>query len=295
MGAAPRGGEHRRMLKKTLLPTAALLLAMPGLAAAAGAPAGTYFIGATSGNTEPPPVHACPAGDVTVVGGPRDETELSGFGVVTSFRGTNIGAPGAKLTLRMAKYDMGGSGRTFTVVGSVPATLDATGSFDVPARIPVENGDRIALSKAAGQQVACAFPYSPHEWSEMVSIADGIAASGASTPFRMLDDHKLMVAAAVEPDADGDGYGDNSQDRCKGQFGRFDGCVKRRPTCRVPNVGGMTLFAAREKLGLAGCRVGTVKRPAASGDTPIVIGQSKAAGRKVPSGTKVALTLGTRS
>ena len=284
------------MFKRTLLATLTAAACLPAVASAAQELPPSYQFGMHNGNTAAPPVAACPAGDVMVVGGGRyHEAELNGFGVVTGFSAKNIGAPGAKLSMHMLRSDRTNPTAVgFKVLATVPVTLDGTGSFDVPARIPVENGDRIALSKAAGAQVACAFPQSMGEFPVGVGIAEGKFANGASVPWKNLNDHELLAGASLEIDADGDGWGDVSQDRCDDESGKHQGCTVIKPKCKVPGVVGLTGFVAKQKITKAGCKVGTVKTKTGLVGTPVVQSQSKKARTKVKSGTKIDLVLGDR-
>ena len=288
------------MFKRTLIATLTAATAAACLPVAAPAAERelpkSYYFGMGNGNTEAPPISACPAGDVMVVGGGRyHEAELSGFGVVTSFSGKNIGAPGAKLSMHMLRSDRGAATVGWKVIASVPVTLDKTGSFDVPARIPVENTDRIALSKPAGSQVACAFPTGDYtEFPTAVGLAQGKFGVGSSVPWNMLDKHELLVSAFLEVDEDGDGWGDVSQDRCDGEAGKHQGCVTVKPKCKVPNLGGLTAFVAKQKITKAGCTVGKVTSKGTGLGTPVVQSQSKKAKTKVKSGTKIDFVIGDR-
>jgi hypothetical protein len=47
---------------------------------------------------------------------------------------------------------------------------------------------------------------------------------GPAVPFTPMNDQQLDVSAALEPDSDLDGFGDETQDNCVGTAGPFDGC-----------------------------------------------------------------------
>lgn len=98
----------------------------------------------------------------------------------------------------------------------------ASGTYSFPARLPVEAGDRIGydLRFMPGDLVLYA--------GSRGSPGDAIGGSYSSiwpdggTPTSYLDsnappfydDVYLLMTATVEPDADGDGYGDETQDGC---------------------------------------------------------------------------------
>jgi PASTA domain len=64
--------------------------------------------------------------------------------------------------------------------------------------------------------------------------------------------------------------------------------------CTVPKLKGRTLAAAKRALRRAGCRVGTVSKRRSSRRRGTVLAQSKAAGRRLPAGARVALTIARR-
>jgi hypothetical protein len=100
---------------------------------------------------------------------------------------------------------------------SEEATLGGAGTFSFATRLPVVTGDRIGVDlrdAPPGDGVLIAHSTGSGadlltEW--MPAIADGSSASPyvESEPGRT-----LLVNADVEPDADGDGYGDETQDAC---------------------------------------------------------------------------------
>jgi hypothetical protein len=99
---------------------------------------------------------------------------------------------------------------SFKVVGEAAGgPLNLKGSNTYTARIPVQAGDFLGL---AGN------PFTA--WCDTKDPADTYAAATGGTPpgsvFRVerATGHQIPVAARVEPDVDGDGYGDETQDQC---------------------------------------------------------------------------------
>ena len=70
------------------------------------------------------------------------------------------------------------------------------------------------------------------------------------------------------------------------------GTATRR--CVVPRLVGRTVTSARTRLTRAGCRVGTVRRRGRRSGRPVVVAHSRRAGRVLPAGTKVSLTVRRR-
>ncbi len=103
------------------------------------------------------------------------------------------------------------------VAGSSATALAATervsltgGVQEVPASLPVHAGDAIGLQLDAGAQVDSVdlgFGESLLAWSP--ALADGATGAGSATTGTA-----IAFAAVIEPDADGDGLGDESQDAC---------------------------------------------------------------------------------
>jgi hypothetical protein len=112
-------------------------------------------------------------------------------------------------------------GTTYQVVGTSPAggqTPNAVGTY--PARIPVHAGDVIGFYEAGGNCVSNTGNSADH-YAGLMGID---AALYSSATYTNASSYLLPVTAAVEPDADGDGYGDETQDHCVGVSGGNNGC-----------------------------------------------------------------------
>lgn len=101
-------------------------------------------------------------------------------------------------------------GELFKVVGEAAGgPLNLKGSNTYNARLPVQTGDYLGI---AGN------PFTA--WCETKEPGDTYAAATGGTPvgsvFRVERSSGLQVpiTARIEPDADGDGYGDETQDQC---------------------------------------------------------------------------------
>lgn len=64
--------------------------------------------------------------------------------------------------------------------------------------------------------------------------------------------------------------------------------------CTVPKLRGKTLSAAKTRLKSHDCRLGRVKTRKSSGRAGRVLSQSPAAGKTLPDGSKVSVTVGRR-
>jgi hypothetical protein len=167
--------------------------------------------------------------------------DVPSAGVITSWStkpgsGTGTGA-------RLKVYRPTADPNTWTVVGEsaakVPLTPDAVNTANT--RIPVQAGDRIAIRTASGNGGPCDFPY-PAGLGPGYAIFffQGMPSStdpSAGTNVTFSDDgleELVNIAAVVEPDADGDGFGDETQDQCPGVAGSNNGCPPPRPPVVVP-------------------------------------------------------------
>lgn len=166
---------------------------------------------------------SAPNGDPYAGGAPSD-------GVITRFRiraygPGGIGTPAA-VTFRVAEISLTNpDSAQATAVGTGP-TVTVAGSGEVeefPGRLPVARGNHLAIDTTDAHAVyetggnKFSYGYGP-------VLVDGAAARTSTTPVG-----ELLVAAVVEPDADGDGFGDETQDRCEDETGADDGCDNATP------------------------------------------------------------------
>jgi hypothetical protein len=98
----------------------------------------------------------------------------------------------------------------FQAVGeSAPATVGG-GTQTFPTRIPVQAGDHISALAAAGGATGSVF-------CETGAAGDRVGIAKTSSPGVVEKEEEGLqnpVVVFVEPDADGDGYGDETQDQC---------------------------------------------------------------------------------
>jgi Ca2+-binding RTX toxin-like protein len=143
-------------------------------------------------------------------GSPGGQYSAPFAGVITawSFQSSSAGG-GSPLTLKVGRH---ASGDQFTIVGesefqNIP-DLDVLRTF--PTRISVLAGDLIGLYSAPASVFLCSRPatgYIVHQGAFGEDVALGTPAM-----FSPVNDLQLGVSAALEPDCDRDGFGDESQD-----------------------------------------------------------------------------------
>lgn len=137
-------------------------------------------------------------------------------GVITSWSSHGFGAP-APMILKIVRKS---SADNYLIrASSEVQTIAPSGTSTFPARIPVAAGDEIAL------WVPAEFPNKAPCNYVTQNAGDVQAYRGGSHPepavgevFGPTSDHgskfALNVSAQLEPDADDDGYGDETQDGC---------------------------------------------------------------------------------
>jgi hypothetical protein len=101
---------------------------------------------------------------------------------------------------------------TALVVGETPATI-SSGQTTIDARIPIQAGDRLSILGANFiETLICETPGQETLIGGFEGNGGGV---GSSNPYIELpEEFRVPVAAVIEPDVDGDGYGDETQDKC---------------------------------------------------------------------------------
>ena len=152
-------------------------------------------------------------------------------GVITSWQFYTGSSAASDLKLKVGRPSGGGA----TIVGDGAAgsqTLNSPGTF--PARIPVQAGDLIGIY-SSGSGSPCTI-YTADS-SDTVITASGDAPPNTFAPFNSTNQVKFPVQAKLEPDADHDGYGDETQDKCVGTVGTTNGCPNTLTAASAAQVG----------------------------------------------------------
>jgi hypothetical protein len=134
-------------------------------------------------------------------------------GVVTSWTVLVPSTTGATVKLKTVHE---GPSNTYTIQrSSDAAVLASTGANTFPSRIPVVAGDSVALWAATTGNTPCGFITNLPGDQFGVLILGSEPQPGNSFAFPSFNTgFRLNLSATVEPDADGDGYGDLTQDTC---------------------------------------------------------------------------------
>ena len=159
-----------------------------------------------------------------------------GPGVITAWQ-HSTGSAAGRLTFKV--YRPLGAGRFFTV-GSDPRSVTAEAVNTFAARIPVQSGDRLGLSSPIDTvHLAYQTFVAADQFAFFAPDSDPAPGTTATQDGPPAVSYRLDVAARVETDADRDGFGDDSQDRCPtnrstqapcpggSALPRFPGCSSR--------------------------------------------------------------------
>jgi hypothetical protein len=150
-------------------------------------------------------------------------TVPAGGGVITSWTYTAPGPVGWPETAALRVFRPAG-GTQFQVIGqSAEETIVGDGVGAVPnsfsTRIPVQAGDVLGISLAhLGNVAYCQEPATPFTTGDRTREINGTGDPGAAVTGTTLNFSgneqmaRLDLAAIVEPDVDGDGLGDVTQD-----------------------------------------------------------------------------------
>jgi len=178
-------------------------------------------------------VHACDTGTTffqdKVAAAPGFTATSSG--VLTSF---SVMAPvfnPGSVALRTARE---GPADTYTITGASETHALAPGRLNsFLIRVPITTGDVIAIHvpKQSVDQVGCDFPTGDTgdevRWRSGNAFDDPVGTTIATDKGGPDggQSFRLNLSARIEPDADGDGYGDLTQDACPALKNSHDECI----------------------------------------------------------------------
>jgi hypothetical protein len=166
---------------------------------------------------------------------------------------------------------------TYTIQGRSDVQTLTGGALNTFAtRLPIRAGQRIGYFIPSGNTQGCTYDgvQNPNE------VAAGPTTGAPGGTFNDLDGSSqkfLNLSASLEGDADGDGFGDETQDKCPGQAGPNGGCVSTTgggSDTQKPNFGNLAFSASTFK---------------AAGSGPAFTSRKKK--KHYPTGTKVSYSL----
>jgi hypothetical protein len=156
-------------------------------------------------------------------------------GVITKFRyiAYAVEEPG-QVTFRVADINLPdpnnddsalakatGTGPTVTIQ---PTESPETPISEVNGRVPVKKGQHLAVDMTKSIGIIYNSDGSKRSYLFAPPLVDGSALRGSTEAV-----NELLVAATIEPDADGDGFGDETQDQCPRQKSTQGACDDKKP------------------------------------------------------------------
>ncbi|MGN6815086.1 MAG: hypothetical protein ACTHK3_03245 [Solirubrobacterales bacterium] len=136
-------------------------------------------------------------------------TAAAANGIVTSWS-VNSSIPAAVPTV-LKVVRVTGPKQLF-IAGESAVQNVSLGANTFPTRIPIQAGDRVGLAGAS--EIGVPFCETPGEKGLLGIFLN--AGTGSTTPFEPQSESeaRIPVTATIEPDADNDGFGDETQDAC---------------------------------------------------------------------------------
>jgi hypothetical protein len=200
------GGDHSLRAFAALAWTAMLLALVPS---SAGASVEIGQAPPTAGTPISCTFEPVEAFNTSVFSG-SDYVVPPGGGVITSWR-HQAAASTAPVSMRIYSPQNAGQWRSEAEATMTP-TANALNT--AAARIPVEAGWRIGLIGGGGNWCMNDTELEPTNVPDTHNLLLAVVPLGTTAMFISTDSRRLNVAATIEPDADGDGFGDETQDQC---------------------------------------------------------------------------------
>jgi len=129
-------------------------------------------------------------------------------GVVTRWRVSS--AHSGPVPERLGVFRPTGGPGIFQVVGESNEEMVPVGTTSFPTRIPVQAGDRFGPIAVINDTLYC-LSGTPGDGAWGFS---GSVGTGSAHQFMATSGIRIAMVVTIEADADGDGYGDETQDRC---------------------------------------------------------------------------------
>jgi Ca2+-binding RTX toxin-like protein len=162
-------------------------------------------------------------------------TVPAGGGVITSW---SYEAPATADQIKFKVIRPAG-GSQFTVIGDTPTqTMTPNTVNTFPVRVPVQGGDTIAINTVTAN-AGCANITTAAPGDRVDGCTGCDPAQGTTyTTAALAAGARINAAATVEPDADGDGFGDETQDQCATD-------PSAQGACPVPTISGTAQAAVQ--------------------------------------------------
>jgi len=134
-------------------------------------------------------------------------------GVITSWTFNVVPIPSGVYNQTLKVFRPTGAPNQFQAVGESPGTLNS-GLTTFAARIPVKAGDHLGLSGVIEGEVIVIYCITGNPGDRVAVFPGNVTNGTTATSVGEEEGLQIPVTANVEPDADNDGFGDETQDQC---------------------------------------------------------------------------------
>jgi hypothetical protein len=203
---------------------------------------------------------ACTLMSFIVPTDPNGDPDSSGSpvsGVITKFRVRAYAVDQAgTVTLRVGDISRPNPSDQTTAVATVAGTgptvpIPVIDDPETPVRefdahLPIKQGQHLALDPSATVNAVYASSGNKFTYIFEPPLVEGQGPRGSSDVTE-----ELLAQATIEPDADGDGFGDETQDQCPSQAGTQGQCVSNPPPPPALAVSGLGVSAGKINYTLA--------------------------------------------
>jgi hypothetical protein len=193
----------------------------------------------------------CTFSSVTI---PGRQTTAPAAGVITRWR-IRTGGVVTPVALQVVRRALPASQAGTEVGRSARVTPPVNATTPYPTRIPIEAGDYIGIECCATDS---GFFFATNPGAALDGWVPPLGAT-SQDPFDA-GASELLVNADIEPDADSDGWGDESQDDCLGVSGPDSGCPAPAPPPPPPASPAPKPPVVRFRTPLAGTGIGPSQR-----------------------------------
>jgi hypothetical protein len=185
----------------------------------------------------------------------------SSYGVITAWSAQANDNAGQTLQLAVFRQDSGVLQYTILRRDSVRTLANLNGlNTYTGLRLPIDAGQLIGVYQPPGSTADCEF--NPGGGNNVAFSPLGDPPDNVPTDYDGLDSGwRVNAQAVVEPDADRDVFGDETQDRCVGTAGPFSGCPSEVTLGKPKGKKGKIIVTATVP-GAGTLRVGVASDPA---------------------------------
>jgi hypothetical protein len=134
-------------------------------------------------------------------------------GVITRWKSTiGVPIPPGILQVTLQVYRPAGP-NLFTLVGQSASMPVNSGVNSFSTRVPVQTGDRLGFFGTAGAETVGLFCETGQP-ADVMGYTEAPPSLGGTALFETVPGFRVPLSAVIEPDADNDGFGDETQDGC---------------------------------------------------------------------------------